>query len=127
MEHFSKNWEEVIVPLLNLKPNSYDIKAGMHASDVYNPGTIETINKKETNVLPSNESIDIEKLHKFRDLFRSLHATDPGLWQAMCRMILIDYVCFPQYQLPMGCTSLYHEVYRGRQLLINYRNKTHFH
>ena len=58
-------------------------------------------------------------MHSFRQLFRSIKSQDPSLWLAMCRLILIDFVCFPQYQLPASCSSLQSEVDRGRSILLN--------
>ena len=100
LESFPNNWEQIIVPTYGFVPKSFNKGAGFHKSSIFHPNA-----KKDT------------KSHIFRSLFRTIHKQDPKLWQALCRFILIDYVCLPQYELPVGCEHLLSDVIKGRALL----------
>ena len=87
---------------------------GLHKSSVFHPYA----NVVENMRTDSNSY----RAHNFRKLFRSIERKDPSLWLAMCRLILIDFVCFPQYQLPRSCKKLQDDVERGRTLLTTKHN-----
>ena len=107
-EHFIHNWENVVVPTYKLPPNSFNKKLGYHRTSVDHPVA-------NTKVKPDHI---IDNMYKFRQLFRSIKKADPSLWLVMCRLILIDFVCFPQFKLPSSCRSLQKELDFGRTLLL---------
>ena len=110
-EKFDYNWENIIVPTYKLIPNQYNPYLGIHESSI---GQFEYNKTQIKGGFSKNRINSIA----FRKLFRSIKTQDPMLWQAMCRLILIDYVCFPQYQLPLSCQHLQNAVENGRELLL---------
>ena len=140
MESFSESWENIVVPTFGLNRNMYNAKLGYHKSsinhinnkNIYAYNNIKTDSKNNTRKLRSfrfDKLISYEKdssqtsiLRSFRQLFSSIKTKDPSLWLAMCRFILIDFVCFPQYQLPASCRQLQSEVDRGRSMLLNHKH-----
>ena len=104
-----KNWENVIVPTYGLTPNTYNKSLGVHEiSAIHHPGAKMKVRDNKKMII-----------YKFRKLFSSIEKKDPSLWLAMCRLILIDYICFPQYELPYSCRSLQSDVDKGRAMLVN--------
>ena len=118
-EHFQQNWENIVVPQFGLIPNIFNSKLGYHGSSLEHPtARAQFVSNSSSSMSTSKKRNRYDDVHKFRkQLFRSIKTKDPSLWLAMCRLILIDYVCFPQYQLPASCSSLQSEVERGRSSL----------
>lgn len=100
LETFQEDWSNVIAPLYNLsKPFNYFV--GRHATDVSFPST------KKMEAEPSN----------MRYYYRSLLRREPVYAKAICQLMLIDYVCLPQYPLPQVCEFLNSTREEGVRLL----------
>ena len=54
---------------------------------------------------------------KIRDHFRQLKKHQPLTMRAICHLILIDYICFPEYNLPPQCQFLEGTLMKGKSLL----------
>ena len=103
-EKLVENWEKHVVPTYGFQSNKLNHNLGSHKSSIFH------VRKKITR--------EMQYIYKFRLLFRQIETEDINLWLAMCRLILIDYICFPQFQLPFSCRSLQKEVDEGRNILL---------
>ena len=117
-EKLNENWENIVVPTFNLTLNSFNSTLGFHTSSIQHP-LIRKIKNNYNRIKDKKLRKTIMMTQSFRQLFHSIETKDPSLWKAMCRLILIDYVCFPQYQLPASCNSLQKDVDIGRSILRN--------
>ena len=52
-----------------------------------------------------------------RNVLKSLFAAKKVYKMAVCHLILVDYVCFPNYKLPDECSYLQEEVEAARKML----------
>lgn len=55
----------------------------------------------------------------FRGFFRDLASHNPDAMRAICHLILIDYICFPEYKLPPPCKFLEDKLKEGTALLMS--------
>ena len=55
--------------------------------------------------------------------FAQLTSEDPRYMRALCHMLMLDYVCFPNYKLPEPCQDM-ENTHRKKGMEIFHRNKT---
>ena len=53
-----------------------------------------------------------------RYFYKKLLKKEPKAYRALCRMVLIDYICFPEYKLPFACQDMESEVLETREMLL---------
>lgn len=110
VETFVDDWETIVVPTYYLPPKTFDAQSGFHETSVDHPR------------VKSHEKIAIFQINnsnstQIQELFKYLQKTQPSTMRAICHLILIDYICFPEYKLPRSCTFLKNVFNKGKQLL----------
>ena len=115
LESFSTDWENVIVPTYNLPPKTYDLRDGFHHTAVNHP----RITSNDPKVKDGRIEFYLQRAHSKNDrhLFKKFRKVERSGMRALCHLILIDYVCFPEYALPIECHFLNNTVLEGRRLL----------
>ena len=115
LETFTTDWENVIVPTYNLPPKTYDLRDGFHHTAVNHP----RIKSNDPKVKDGRIVFYLQRAHSKNDryLFKKFRKVERSGMRALCHLILIDYVCFPEYALPIECHFLNNTVLEGRRLL----------
>lgn len=116
LETFKQDWDTKLRPLYNLTA-PFDEMAGKHATSLYHPTDVLRHHNVRTKVKqkppePSN----------MRHFYRLLIEQEPVYAQVVCQLMLIDYVCLPQYPLPQVCEFLNATREEGVRLLTAGRN-----
>mmetsp|Transcript_25510 Transcript_25510/g.36596 ORF Transcript_25510/g.36596 Transcript_25510/m.36596 type:complete len:145 (+) Transcript_25510:703-1137(+) len=94
VETFKSDWENIIKPLYNIT-KEFNENLGMHKTSMHHPKNIaEKVPPDEKD--PNNAR---------KSLLQFLEE-DVRYKQAICHLILIDYVCLPMYALPLECQHL---------------------
>jgi hypothetical protein len=86
LEHFLDDWNKYIVPRYNITSN-FDLKEGAHPSSVSHP-----IAEKGDTIGAREALAEVLNNTKYME--------------AICRLLLVDYVCLPIYPLPTSCQGL---------------------
>ena len=115
LESFLLDWENVIVPTYGLPPKTYNLKEGFHSTSVNHP----RITSNDTNIRDRKADVLLTKANKkpTRHYFRIFKANDKHGMRALCHLLLIEYICFPEYALPVQCQFLNQSLLEGRSLL----------
>ena len=115
LESFLLDWENVIVPTYRLPPNTYNLKEGFHSTSVNHP----RITSNDTKIRDKKVDILLTKANKkpTRHYFRMFKTKDKNGMRALCHLLLIEYICFPEYVLPVPCQFLNESLIEGRNLL----------
>eukprot|EP00597_Dinobryon_sp_UTEXLB2267_P005175 CAMPEP_0170077182 /NCGR_PEP_ID=MMETSP0019_2-20121128/14052_1 /TAXON_ID=98059 /ORGANISM="Dinobryon sp., Strain UTEXLB2267" /LENGTH=248 /DNA_ID=CAMNT_0010289361 /DNA_START=335 /DNA_END=1081 /DNA_ORIENTATION=+ len=110
LENFQKDWENIIQPKYNItKP--YDNTLGVHATSMHHPifvaknATRKNEGSKESKAPVSGKNVDKDP-NDARKLLLQLLNEDKRYKQAICHLILVDYICLPSYTLPLDCQFL---------------------
>ena len=108
LENYVSDWESIHNRFeLDFQ---FDFKQGLHASTaVHHPSNP---NKKDDNM----------HIHSRMD---ALFATTPGYLRAVCRLLMLDYVCFEEYTLPTACSSMNKTVVALRKQLAMCKKSDH--
>ena len=113
LESFETDWNKKIIgeyPIL--KNFKFDMKSGRHRTSVNHPAFK---NKKQ-------QASKLKDPQKTRFYYKELINTDKTVLRALCHMVLIDYVCFPQYKLPVECQDMEINIIQTRKLLVDANN-----
>lgn len=110
LETFLQDWERVVVPTYNLPPNTFDSKLGFHATAMNHP----MIKSKDATFMTTLKRSNATKVRGF---IRNLYRDNQDTMRAICHLILIDYICFPEYALPPPCQFLNDTLLEGKALL----------
>lgn len=98
LESFTADWKSRIMPTYGIR-RPYDENYGQHATSMYHP--LAKHQKKETQRVSMNsDPFDARKL--LDGVLRS----HPEYMRAICHLLLVDYVCLPEYPLPKPCGFL---------------------
>jgi hypothetical protein len=116
LETFLIDWENVIVKTYHLPPNTYDLRDGFHHTAVNHPRITSSDPKVKDPRIPFYLKRANSKNDRF--LFKKFKKVELNGMRALCHLILIDYVCFPEYELPFECAFLNTTILQGRQLLL---------
>jgi len=97
LESFDEDWNRILTRLNGGQPIPYDYKFGMHKTSVNFP-TDKGKSKTSANNSkdPNNARVSLLKLMK----------EDLRYTQAICHLILVDYICLPSYTMPVECQFL---------------------
>lgn len=114
LETFDNDWRTVIAPYFHLnKP--YNPKLGGH------PTSQRSVNRvaakkgfNATKVVPKGA---VSNNLQGRNVLKHLFVEKYVYLKVVCHLILVDYVCFPNYKLPDECSYLQEEVEAARSLL----------
>lgn len=106
LETFKDDWYNKVVPVYPVlkKFMPFNFNIGNHATAVNHPA-----NKGKKN------SLDPQLTRHF---YKLLLQSEPNVVRAICHMVLMDFVCFPEYRLPAECEHLNASVVNARALLL---------
>jgi hypothetical protein len=105
LETFKLEWEKKIVETFPLLAHfGFNLKTGDHHTAVNHPSNKGGTKKKDPQ--------------KTRYFYKKLLKTEKNALRAICRMVLIDYICFPEYPLPLECSDMEMDILEARQLLL---------
>lgn len=106
LETFRHDWFKKVVPEYPVlkKRKAFMVNTGNHKTSVNHPA-----NKGKW------KNMDLQRTRYF---YRLLLKSEPSVVRAICHMVLIDYVCFSEYQLPPECAHLNSSVLDARSLLL---------
>lgn len=118
LESFDNDWKNVIGPYFHLnKP--YNPKLGGHPTSLRpanRVGAKKGFNRNATTANTAPIGAVTNRLQG-RNVLKSLFAAKKVYKMAVCHLILVDYVCFPNYKLPDECSYLQEEVEAARKVL----------
>ena len=97
LESFSEDWEREVVPTYGIAV-PYDYHLGMHATSANHPAAGATASSLDA-------AIDRDPMRARESLVALLHS-QPNYLRALCHLLLLDYVCLPEYELPLACAFL---------------------
>lgn len=106
LESFSEDWERKIVPAYGITA-LYDYHLGMHPTSTnhplhsYNTGTAKELSREDEG----GAAVDRDPMRARESLVALLHSHSHYL-RALCHILLLDYVCLTEYQLPHECAFL---------------------
>ena len=106
IEQFEVDWNNKIRKFYNIS-KLYMKSYGKHPTSINHPSV--TGNRTAQDADPNNARASVLQL--FRD--------DKRYKRVVCRLILIDYICFPMYSLPFECQFLNETVNKYRSILLN--------
>ena len=109
LESFSEDWEREVVPAYGIAA-PYDYRLGMHATSANHPaGTGAAASHSASTKGERNHgddaAIDRDPL-RARESLVALLRSQPHYLRALCHLLLLDYVCLPEYELPLACAFL---------------------
>ncbi len=116
LETFDNDWRNVIGPYFHLnKP--YNPRLGGHPTSQRPTNRVGA--KKGFNITAANTAPRgaVTNSLQGRNVLKALFADKSIYKKAICHLILVDYVCFPNYKLPDECSYLQEEVEAARILL----------
>ena len=104
LESFFTDWQAKIVAGYNLDlyNHTFNHKLGKHSSAINHPGMEQNIQLR---------------INSARLYFQKLLEADSSVMNAICHLVMIDYVCLAKYSLPAKCQHLYPILDAGRKLL----------
>ncbi len=98
LEQFKTDWE-LVAGRLGL-PGTFNEELGRHATSVHHP-------RRRDSALPLPLALSEDRdPNDLRLHFRRLLREEPAYHRAVCEIMLIDYVCLPEYPLPPPCAHL---------------------
>jgi hypothetical protein len=120
LESFSSDWERLIMPTYGIgRPYNEDF--GRHPTSVFHPhdkkrNLTELLSlfvdrrslardkgkKKDGKAVPANG----QYVDNARNVLIDLLHSHPEYMRAICHLILVDYVCLPDYPMPKSCGFL---------------------
>lgn len=112
LEFFSEDWEHKIVPAYGITV-PYDYHLGMHATSVNHPvrskasqsHTTASTGERHHEGGEREEAVDRDPMRARESLVALLHSHSHYL-RALCHILLLDYVCLAEYELPLACAFL---------------------
>eukprot|EP01035_Chromulina_nebulosa_P023634 gene23634-30647_t len=104
LERFKEEWDTIIRPL-------YGITEEIHPRNKKNKNTNSYSNSNDMSIPTAGESNNV------RSVLRLLFAKELKYKKAICHLLLIDYVCLPEYPLPIDCQFLNDTMHRAREAL----------
>eukprot|EP01036_Dinobryon_divergens_P035423 gene35423-45896_t len=116
LERFKEEWDTIIRPLYGIT-EEYNLRHGYHPTSEIHPR-----NKKNKNTNSYSNSNDMSiptagESNNVRSVLRLLFAKELKYKKAICHLLLIDYVCLPEYPLPIDCQFLNDTMHRAREAL----------
>ena len=108
LETFLDDWNRLVKPLYNIQ-RPYNERHGFHPTSEIHPRNKNNPNKQQTD--PSH----------VRPTLRALFEREINYKRALCHFLLIDYVCLPEYPLPVDCLFLNATLHLAREALLSRR------
>ena len=106
LESFKPDWQNKIVSAYPILQNFvFNVNTGHHRTSVNHPS------------VKNRRKQHLKDPQRTRHFYKLLLKSDLKVLRALCRMVLIDYVCFPEYSLPSECRDMNNDVLKVRQLL----------
>lgn len=105
LDHLVDDWNTMVKPAYNITI-PYNERHGSHPTAEIHPRAKASKNQVQS-VDPSN----------VRPTLRHLFQKEKKYKRAFCHMLLIDYICLPEYPLPMDCLFLNETMHRARRAL----------
>jgi len=105
LEKMQLDWTQKIVPTYGLK-RPYNDYFGQHPTSMNHP----RLGKEEESTAPTPAMINAMRKesdpNNARTAFKSLLSLYPRYMRALCHLLLVDYICLPNYPLPAECGFL---------------------
>ena len=118
LETFDNDWKNVIGSYFHLnKP--YNARLGGHPTSQKPGNRVAGNGKRAFNITAANTAPKgaVTNSLQARNVLKALFAGNSIYKKVVCHLILVDYVCFPNYKLPDECSYLQEEVNAARMLL----------
>ena len=56
-------------------------------------------------------------IYNIKKIFKQLFSERPAYMEALCRILIVDYICLPKYKLPTACAHLESVLQTGLNLI----------
>lgn len=105
LEKFKKDWDTYIRPAYHINAE-YNEKHGAHPTSEIHP--VRNKNSARVSVVDPSH---------VRPTLRLLFEKEIKYKRALCHLLLIDYICLPEYPLPNDCLFLNATLHAAREAL----------